>query len=197
MKVAVCLMFMVDAEEQKTCLELRLNVPKHVTFHLQLTVHQWKLKCASCPESMDVAELLIPLWVLSWLVVNHRKFVWSLILVSWEMNLGMVLKGDLNIYVQCGPSMMLQGKTTLWKYFTWKDPWNLNLKLLRGLFLSHHSTIYSVTTFLKKCRQVVWEIWFTFFRLEKSGWPEKKNPTLQNHFSWTNFLRFSRKVIAD
>ena len=60
--------------------------------------------------------------MLSWLIVNHGKFVWSLILVSWEMSLGMVLKGDLNIYVQRGPSMMLQGKTTLWKYFTWKDP---------------------------------------------------------------------------
>ena len=58
-------------------------------------------------------------------------------------------------------------------------------------------TIYSATTFLEKwfeksgLRNLVREIWY-----EKSGWPEK-NPSLQNHFSRTTFLHFSRKVVAE
>ena len=30
--------------------------------------------------------------MLPWWIVNHQKFVWSLVLVSWEMNLGMLKK---------------------------------------------------------------------------------------------------------
>ena len=89
-------------------------------------------------------------------------------------------------------------------------------------FTISQRTIYSATSFLEKCRKVVWksglrnlvqEIWF-----EKSGWPEKnvviyhkskfflvrekwltrkKNPSLKNHFSRTTFLHFSRKVVVD
>ena len=70
----------------------------------------------------------------------------------------------------------------------------------------HYWTIYSATTFLERCKKVVWEIWFEKSGLrnlvqeiwfEKSGWPEKKNLSLQNHFSKTTFLHFSRKVVAE
>ena len=73
-------------------------------------------------------------------------------------------------------------------------------------------TIYSATYFREKCRKGVREIWFEkygsrkmvdqkkrwfytinphFFRFKESGWPEKKNPSLHNHFSRTTFLHFS------
>ena len=77
------------------------------------------------------------------------------------------------------------------------------------LYIPSHSTIYSATTFLEKCRKVVQEIWFDKSGLKKvvnqkkkgfhtinplfSGWrkvvDQKKNPSWQNHFS--------REVVAD
>ena len=85
----------------------------------------------------------------------------------------------------------------------WKQEKCSSLEPLRGNFYKTGQgvkiaqwTISSATTFLEKCRKVVREIWFEksgsrkvvdqkkrwfytinphFFRLEKSGWPEKKS----------------------
>ena len=83
-------------------------------------------------------------------------------------------------------------------------------------------TTYSATTFLESCRKVVQEKWFeesgsrnlvqekwltikkvvlyhksTSFQVGEKWLTRKKNPSLQNHFSRTNFLHFSRKMVAD
>ena len=93
-----------------------------------------------------------------------------------------------------------------------------------GSFANHniHTTIYSATTFLEKCRKVVLEkcfcklgffFWSTTFLQPEKRWiygikppfflvnhfsrTRFLEPDFLNHFSRTTFLHFSRKVVAE
>ena len=101
-----------------------------------------------------------------------------------------------------------------WIFFRLEKSGSANLDFFSGW----RKVVLQTWIFFSGSRKVVYQKkrWVytinpAFFRLEKSGSPNpdffflvrekwltrKKNPSLQNHFSRTTFLHFSRKVVAD
>ena len=114
---------------------------------------------------------------------------------------------------------------TCFKICCWKSKFHIFRELAIIPFLKilqTHSTIYSATTFLEKCRKVVLEKWFgklgffflvnhfsqtikkvdlyyktTFFLVNHFSRTTFLKPDFSNHFSRTTFLQLSRKVVAE
>ena len=90
--------------------------------------------------------------------------------------------------------------------------WEKRIAQVQSPFYSAPQFLKFLEIWFKKSgsRNLVQEIWFKksgsansdFFWFKKSGCPEKQvglyyKSTLQNHFSRTTFLHFSRKVAVD
>ena len=82
---------------------------------------------------------------------------------------GAGLKGTLGDFDQ---------RILFWGFFVKKNWLSEIVETLPDLETTRHSPFYSAPSIFAVLRNLVWEIWFevdvAFFRLEKSGWPEKK-----------------------